>query len=121
MTGLYASLTPEQQKAALAYRGEDSPIGAAPEAVEQAKERRPFHELSLSTQAGILCADPRFSDWLGVRGRPEMLTEDTARHLRERLCITSRKELGSDRLAADRFKRLVEQYRRDTGLEAAPR
>lgn len=76
---------------------------------------------SLTVRAVLLCEDRVFQGWLGVRGRPETIAQDTARHLRERLGISSRAELNHDADAALRFIKLESEFLTATGRLPDPR
>lgn len=118
-----AALVDEQNAGAVLRdppsRAGSVPLADAPKAPPAVKRR--FDELPAPQQAALLCQDAAFQDWMGVRGRPDTRTEDTARHLRERLKIVSRSELATDEHAQVEFFRLVTQFRQETGRETEVR
>ncbi len=99
---------------------------------EMAKpEKRPFHELPRPQQAGILCGDWRFIQWISSHavyggyldtddGRKLSVTsEGAAEYVRLACGVSSRAHLLRSE-AAVTWDRMVSEYRQDTGLEAAP-
>lgn len=93
----------------------------APPVVEPEKPRRPFRSLPRSQQAALKCNDPDFQNWIGARGRPDMVGQDTARHLRERLGVQSRSELDETDAAGKRWDALLTEYEISTGRMPEPR
>jgi hypothetical protein len=99
---------PSQRAAFFALFGEiDMPIALAPLAADfdlQVVEEEPAPEVEkpkggeLAKLAGILCADPRFQDWLSTPDE-----EGAARIVRARCCIESRAELDHNTKAAAIF------------------
>lgn len=89
---------------------------------EAGKPRKHFHELPRASQAGILCADPKFQLWLSQR---LLVTEprDCAETLRSYLGVNSRAALddGQHDRAALKFEQLVSAFRTDMGQEAEAR
>lgn len=91
-------------------------VGSTP----SAPAKRAWKDLSRSQQAGIKCGEPEFQRWLGARGRPETIVDDTARHLRERLGIDSRKQLDTDPAAAAKWDALMTDFDIVSGRMARP-
>jgi hypothetical protein len=89
------------------------------------KERRAFHELRPSAQAGILCDDPVFQEWMRQRqlhnnvpwAEGENRAEVTADMLRNDLGIASRRQLDTDGAYAEMFQNLYAQFRKASGRE----
>jgi hypothetical protein len=98
---------------------DEQPEAPAPRPQKAAKRR--WHEIPASQRAAILCHDEAFQNWLGVRGRPEARTEDTARHLRERCGVFSRAHLDTDDDARRRFERIEEDFQIAVGRVPPPR
>ena len=73
--------------------------------------KRSFHELKRSQQAGILCNDPQFCEWL------DFDQESAPAFVRAHCGVASRRELDDDETAAARWDRLLGRYRRETGQE----
>jgi len=86
-----------------------------------AKPKRHWNDLSRAEQAGILCADERFQefllDTLGYAVNPGD-AEAAAKAVREHCYVTSRKDLDQYTTAAATWDHLVAQYRQETGQEA---
>ena len=88
------------------------------------KERKPFHELPLPQQAGILCDDLRFQTWAREHclDDPVPLNAEGARAYLLDVCqISSRAELSTNMKAEDAFRYIVDRYRRETGQETEMR
>ena len=60
-------------------------------------------------QAGLLCREKEFWDYLGVYTEEEAIKE-----LRKRVGIESRAELSSDKQARERFKELIDDFNTNT-------
>lgn len=81
------------------------------EAVEE-KPKPKFHELKRSQQAGILCADPNFREWIVADGE-----RDAAIRVREICAVNSRSDLDKVDYAGSHWDSLLSQYRQETGQE----
>lgn len=102
--------------------GDDESTPSPPETPSEVKERKPFHTLPRSQQAGILCADWRFGEWLSKRFKTPVKDDAAAAAVVRSYCeIKSRADLDSNTYAADGWDRLVTQYQIDTGQLAEPR
>ena len=70
-------------------------------------QRTPFGDLPPAQQAGMLCNDPRFAEFLRkvhhFPGEPRAFVIGWCR-------IVSRRELGTDQNAAERFQHLRSEY-----------
>lgn len=84
------------------------------------KPRKSWNELSRSQQAGILCADPKFRDWL-VEGRAECSEQDAVTIVRQHCCVESRSQLDQYPMAGGVWDRMVARYRTATGQMAESR
>jgi hypothetical protein len=83
---------------------------------------RPWHTLPLPQQAGILCADERFREWVRETYNDQVIGEkDAADWLRRYVGIASRSDLFLDGAPGLKFRRLVNQYRESVGLAAERR
>jgi hypothetical protein len=98
-------------------------IGDDEQPTEQPKPERPkrkFDELTCAEQAGILCADPKFQQWLGVL--PDSDGEAHAAETVRDLCdVTSRSLIGKTGASMQKWTRLVTNYRQATGQMAEQR
>lgn len=88
--------------------------------------KRHFGDMPRSQQAGMLCSDPTFQNWLLGLSLFTKSTEiervaRTANILRGRLGIKSRCELDSDDEGAEKWDSMVVEYRQATGQMAEPR
>lgn len=99
-----------------------------PEEDEQPKPegpRRRWHEMPASQQAGILCADPQFHQWVAqalfptaIGFKPHVKADvKCAEWVREQCGVISRSELDTDPEARAKWDALVSQFRQDTGRE----
>jgi hypothetical protein len=79
-------------------------------------ERKPFHELPRSQQAGILCGDEKFHRFIGASS-PVYAAE----YLYERFDIESREELDTNPKKAAEWDDLHARYRVETGQMAEAR
>lgn len=83
-----------------------------PEA-ETTDRRRPFDELPMPQQAGILCNDTRFQTFAarrcGVPGKA-FSTTAAAQYLRDCCRIASRRELANSRETRQRFQALRTEF-----------
>lgn len=91
--------------------------GAKPQ--EQAKPEptdghKRFEDMPRPQQAGILCNDKSFMEWMGAGD-----TNMAAAILRQRLGVQSRADLKTDTEAAGKWDALVIQFRQDTGQMAS--
>lgn len=80
-------------------------------------EPRRFNELSYAEQAGILCKDPEFADYLRssfpYRSVADLREGSHAEDLVKELCgVTSRAYIKEDNEAGRRWSNLVKDYRR---------
>jgi len=63
---------------------------------------------SVSQLAGMLPRDPKFREWLSSATQVEQLTADEAAEVIRTVCqIDSRRDLATDRAAAERFHNLL--------------
>ena len=125
------ALSPER-RSEIAKKAADARWNSAQEPDEfghdlppESRPKRPFHELPRSQQAGILCADPAFQEWLGQPNG-----EYAAATIRIKCDVKSRTELDApDGPRPDenvwgpaiRWDRLVSQFRQETGRETEQR
>lgn len=78
--------------------------------------KKHFNELSRAQQAGILCADKGFQDWLYVNyGGGWSPHGDTAGIVRRHCQVESRRELDED-VSRDLWDALVTRYREETQI-----
>lgn len=117
----------EKAQEAIALFGVPQPGAEVPVAVarlndtkEEQKSLPPpkkhWGEMSRAQRAGILCADERFQEWLGV------YTGEGAANEVRRLCnVDSRATLDKDSAAAAQFDRMETRYRMATGQMAEVR
>jgi hypothetical protein len=91
-------------KVALAQLGETTP--------PKAKPKQHFDELTPAQQAGILCNDPEFRDFLAEEygGRPSD-SASAAACVRDYCGIESRAALTENEAAAAKWRGLMESYR----------
>jgi hypothetical protein len=89
----------------------------------QTKPKTPFHDLPRSQQAGILCGDAGFQEWL-ARGWPSVWASEqhgpepkqkAAYFVRAKCWIDSRAQLGTDPEAAQRWDKLLAEYEQAVG------
>lgn len=81
------------------------------------KERRPFHTLPRSQQAGILCGTPEFRTWLAreMRATPNDEAEWVASEVRAICGVSSRTGLDHNEVAACNWDALRNRFHADTG------
>ncbi|WP_318011033.1 hypothetical protein [Pseudosulfitobacter pseudonitzschiae] len=87
-------------------------------------QRTPFAELPLAQQAGILCNEPQFQIFAGMRcigPNTKLCPSATAEYLRTVCKIKSRRELETDEGAATRFAALRTEFDAWRGRIAQPR
>lgn len=94
---------------------DDKPAQKEPE-----KPRQSFNELPRAQQAGILCADPQFQQWLSIDPDEDGATY-AAETVRAMCGVPSRAKLDADPRAADKWDALVSKYRAATGQMAEVR
>ncbi|UWQ77632.1 hypothetical protein K3725_09880 [Leisingera sp. S132] len=83
-----------------------------------------FDDLPPSTQAGILCNDPRFQTFAAKRcGYPggQFTQGAAAEYVRQVCLVSSRCDLLHDQAAAERFQALRTEFDAWTGKLATPR
>ncbi|KZX99917.1 MULTISPECIES: hypothetical protein [unclassified Sulfitobacter] len=83
-----------------------------------------FDDLPLPQQAGILCNEPQFQKFAGIRcmGVDNGLTATaSAEYLRTVCRVASRRELDTNPVAAQRFAALRTEYDAWRGRIATPR
>ena len=88
------------------------------------RSHTPFDDLPLPQQAGILCNEPQFQRFAGIRcmGSESGLTATaSAEYLRTVCRVASRRDLASDSTAAQRFAALRTEFDAWRGRIAAPR
>lgn len=86
-------------------------------AVAKAEKATPkFHVMSRAWQAGILCKDPKFQEFMGWTNE-----EDTTAYVRARCGVTSRAHLDSDAAGGTAWDALVRDYQESTGQVAEQR
>ena len=78
---------------------------------EQSKEKRKFEDMPRSQQAGMLCQESAFQEWLGVDG-----SDAAATQVRIHCGVKSRIELDSFACSAKPWDKLVADYRSQMGL-----
>lgn len=98
-----------------------SPAPSASAAADGASTRRRFADLRPSQQAGILCNDERFRDWLGIGSHHEDWRERAAAFVRIECGLASRSELDTHPNARSQWDEMVRRYRIDTGQETEDR
>lgn len=84
----------------------------------------PFEDLPLPQQAGILCNEPQFQRFAGIRcigPNAELCPGAAAEYLRTVCHIKSRRELENDEGAATRFAALRTEFDAWRGRIAQPR
>lgn len=87
-------------------------------------DRIPFDAQPLPQQAGILCNDPQFQRFAGLRGLgldQELTPTAAAEYLRTTCRVTSRRDLARDADAAQRFQVLRTEFDAWRGRIARPR
>lgn len=92
--------------------------------ITRAPTRKPFAELPMPQQAGILCNDPRFQKFAAIRsGLPDeqFRTSAAAEYLRTCCQITSRSQLSDDPKAQSKFQILRTEFDAWAGKIAKPR
>lgn len=113
VTSFFEELSTEQKEAVLA-----APEPSPTPPVQEERERRPFHTLPRSTQAGMLCDDERFKEWLWPftgDHRTNGPVDWPAYEVRKRCRVRSRADLDTDNAAGKRWDELVATFRADTG------
>lgn len=95
--------------------GKEIPVAVAALVGEpqQEKPKRRFADMSPAQQAGIVCGDERFQNWIGVSN-----AEVAAEWVRKRCEVVSRADLNTNQNAKHRWEGILQDYRRATGLEA---
>lgn len=81
---------------------------------QQTDGHKRFEDMPRPQQAGILCNDRAFMEWMGAGD-----TNMAAAILRQRLGVQSRADLKTDTEAAQKWDALVIQFRQDTGQMAS--
>ena len=97
----------------------DNEVRVAVARIHSFREERPptpFHELSRTHQAGILCGDVKFQKWLGVE-----TSTDAAAKVRTICDVSSRCSLSSSDTVASKWDSLIFNYRTETGQQAEER
>lgn len=87
-------------------------------------DRTPFDALALPQQAGILCNDPQFQHFAGLRGvgvNEDLSPTAAAEYLRTTCRVASRRDLEGDAAAAKRFAALRTEFDAWRGRIASPR
>lgn len=91
-----------------------APLTEQPTEAPSEKAHRAWADLPPAEQAGILCNDPDFWEWLQVseNSNGHVVTADwhAANCLRRRLLIDSRAHLNTDEAAADRFRNMAHEF-----------
>ncbi len=85
---------------------------------------KPFDQLPVATQAGILCNDKRFHRFVEVQLKLRIgwITETgAAEYLRQTCGIQSRRELTTNQTAAEKFQTLRTEYDAHIGKISRPR
>lgn len=112
-----ADLGTRWQLVAVEINDDETPKGEKP--------KKRFDEMSRAQQAGILCADPSFQEWIAQKLPVSMMRNDgdTAAIVRSLCGISSRSELdsGVSSEAAQRWDNIVFDYRQATGQLAEQR
>jgi hypothetical protein len=83
---------------------------ATPKLAAESRERRQFNSLPLKTQAGIRCSDEQFKDFLSEEWSELYSTYGAEQLVRDLCCVTSRSELDTNDLAAQKWLKLEERY-----------
>jgi hypothetical protein len=94
-------------------------IGDDEQPTEQPKPERPkrsWGSMSPAEQAGVLCMDRRFQDWLGVA-----FADDAAEYVRNHCAVDSRADISKDPKSVAKWHDLVNRYRAATGQMAEMR
>lgn len=85
---------------------------------EPEKPRQSWDSMKRSQQAGILCSDRQFQEWmLGSQSGCAFPETEVAEEIRTRCRVDSRAKLDTDEKAASRWDALVIRYRQATGQE----
>ena len=79
---------------------------AKQETKEDEKKKKLWNELTPQAQAGILCNDPEFIEYLGAKD-----AEEAALSVRERCKVASRAELSTNSRAAREWLQIESGYR----------
>ena len=85
--------------------------------------RTPFNTLPAPTQAGILCNDPRFQQFVGTRTIKSGVTVSAsccAEYIRTICKVPSRAHLRTNQTAAAEFQKLRTEFDAWTGKIAHP-
>lgn len=80
------------------------------------KGRRRFDEMSCAEQAGIVCADKRFQQWIGLPSE-----NAAAEQVRIWCGVNSRAEIDGNKQATSYWASLLARYRNSTGQVAEVR
>ena len=90
---------------------------------DAASKKKRWDELALSQQAAILCNDPEFQKWTGQKLGWHSCTErEAADYVRDGCCdMNSRSDLDKNPEYAERFHRMVTEFRVAVGRETEPR
>ena len=98
------------------------PIGPDehPSFKEPERPKQSWESMSRAQQAGILCADPRFQQWLSIDPDEDGATY-AAETVRAMCGVPSRAKLDADPRAANKWDALVSKYRAATGQMAEVR
>ena len=76
------------------------------------EQRRKFSDMPRSAQAGMLCQDESFIQWIGAHD-----PNNAAERVRAHCMVASRAELDTDKTGADRaWDTMVAKYREQMGL-----
>lgn len=91
--------------------GNKTPPASAPE--QPARAPKAFREMSYAQQAGILCADPKFWQFLEEQEGNELVqTEEDAVCIVRNICLVdSRRDIIPGSAAAQAWRELVDRYR----------
>ncbi len=87
------------------------------------KPKRDWGDVPIVEQAGIACRNPEFQEWMlyNIGEKSWMPTTDhsdsTARWVRNRCGIDSRKELATNTVAADKWRKLYQEFDDSRGTE----
>ncbi len=114
---LGAPLSSESKWCAIALLREP---GEATGAEAPAKERQNWDELSPTQQAGILCGDGQFIEFIEEQYAAGDY-HNAADFVRVHCDVVSRKQLSTDELPREKWRALDQEYRQWAGLEAQQR
>ena len=88
------------------------------------KPQKRFDEMPPAAQAGILCNDPRFQQFVGARtikSGVSVANSGCAEYIRTICKVTSRRDLNTDPTAQATFQTLRTEFDAWTGKIATPR